>query len=575
MSIDINIITCAELLDAEAFRARYWDSGLDHGSELFAEGFRRLLSGNPYARPDDPIAFLARLDGRVVSQIIVMPDELRIATRQGAGSREQGGRKSGGRGRRTEDGSQREERQRSEIRSRLKSVHQHDPQLVLPTLGEQPSQGTYHESQITNHGSQPSNIQHSEFNIQNSTFKSPSSAPPAPSSEHTTPIRWFWGQSFVTYPAARGKGVGTVLVERMNQELKARGICYGAYAMSPMSRRVWEKCGMRYLGRINRCAMLLDTRPLLAYLRIPQPMLRPLRAVGNLATRCMYGILGMVTGGGGKRGYGLEEVTEFDERLDAALTETQRAQRKDPEPPVPGEEGNEVTDGVGNCGAGPETSTTSPGRGTPGTTDAPPYSNSPLPRHPVTPTPRCPDTPTPPHPTAHDPQSAPGTEGSRLSAPCPPLHAPCFFHRDAASLNWRVRNTQRGSADREYISAYLNDRNGNLAGYFVLKLGTYQKFGGKSMPNLRLASLLDCRAKDDKALRALVIHAIRKARDRGGELFEAINSHRSFAAQARRLGMLRLGGYEMAFDAPEGSPVFDIAKENWWITTGESDAFFF
>ncbi len=390
--IVIDCITQSQVLDVEGFRAQYGDSGLHPDSELFGAGFRLLLGQNPYARPDDPVAFLGRVDGRVVSQIITMPD--------------------------------------------------------LLCCGE-------------------------------------------------ASIRWFWGQSFVTYPEARGKGVGTVLVDRMNQELKARGICYGAYAMSPMSRRVWEKCGMRYLGRINRYALLLDTRPLLAFMRMPPFALPWLRAAGNLGVRLGYGTAQALTGGAAA-GYCLHEVSEFDDRLTHFLAGLSLPRQPNPR--------QRTT--AANCAA--------------------------------------------------------------VAVSFAPA-----FHRDVAGLNWRLRNTQAGSPRRHYYAAYVVDPQGNIAGYFVLKLGTYQKFGGKVIPGLRLASLLDYRASDRKALRILLILALRQARQLGGELFELINSHSWVAEAARRLGMIKLGGYEMAADSPPGCPLLDLPKAQWWIATGESDAFFF
>lgn len=363
--ISVPVITRRQVCDAERFRAEYGDSGLSRNSELFHAVFRDLVRLDPYARDDDPVAFLAKCQGRVVCQIAVVPDELCIGKDR---------------------------------------------------------------------------------------------------------LRWFWGQSFETYPQVRGRGIGTVVIEALLREFRERKLCYGAYAMSPMSKRVWDKCGMTYLGRVARYVMLLDSDPLLSVAHWPKAARFPVRWPINLAARAVTGALAAA----GRAPYAAHAVTEFGPELDAFL----RA----------------------------------------------------------------------------------------------PLDGP-HIHRSAASLNWRLAHVRTHIPGSRYQAFELRGRDGAMAGYGVTRTARFTRFGGRTFENLQITTLVDFRAHDPAAIRAALLHAVTQARNAGSHLFEVINGSPQAGRQARRLGMLHMGGYDMAYESFGALPKVSVDK--WWLNAGESDAFFF
>jgi len=130
------------------------------------------------------------------------------------------------------------------------------------------------------------------------------------------------------------------------------------------------------------------------------------------------------------------------------------------------------------------------------------------------------------------------------------------------------------SAGRLFNCYYLNDREGRIAGYAILRRSTVQRFGGRSFNNLKLCSVLDCRALNAQALRTILALAQTRAREWDCHLFETMNSHRIFGLNAKKLGMVKLGGHELAFETPPEQKARSIVKDNWWFSLGESDVFF-
>lgn len=290
-------------------------------------------------------------------------------------------------------------------------------------------------------------------------------------------IPWTWGQSFVTYPESRGLGIGTILVQRMISQLQMRGSGFGAFAMSPMSRRVWEKCGMLHLGKNPRYLTFLDARPALELLGTPQFLAKAGRPLMNV----LYAIANkpwFLLAKKRTSAYSFEEIDRFDDRLDHYVKKQTQ------------------------------------------------------------------------HPR---------------------------FRRTSDVCNWRLASVERIGKPRTCRAFYMTGRDTDaLHGYFIFKSGICKKYAGRRGHDFRVGTVVDLHADSQAALKALVLHAHSLAHRQGNEIFEFFGSHSICRTTARSLGMLRLGGYEMAFQPPPGADKLRrIPLSQWWLTGGESDAFYF
>ena len=287
-------------------------------------------------------------------------------------------------------------------------------------------------------------------------------------------LRWFWGQSFLTTAEARGRGIGTAVVKEMLRVVGAMGACYGAFAMSPSSRRVWAKCGMVDLGEFDRWVLPCDIRPFVDRF-VPRAFPAGLaRRLGNLGLTC------------------------FRARNRAA------ARRQ--------------LDTRYQCGK-----------------------------------------------VTEFPHELPSRDFSIPLSVC--------MRNGARELNWKLAAAPgRSSGQKKYRCHVVRRRDsGTLEGSFVLRDRVLD--GPRVAPyrDVRISTLMDWSfISTTESMRAVLGYAVSESLGRT-EVMEVVSSVPSVSRELRKWGFLRKGGMALCYKAPCLLPQ---ARKEWWISAGESDAFF-
>jgi len=295
-------------------------------------------------------------------------------------------------------------------------------------------------------------------------------------------IRWFWGQNFYTDVSLRGKGIGTNLYKKLLSELNSRNICYGAYAMSDITKRINDKCGLTNLGRFPRYILLLNLRPILDhFFRI-----KLIKKIGTvICNNILFLIISLLTYKLGiyKNKYYIEQIANFDERVDQFISK-------------------------------------------------------------------------------YEPQ--------------------LWLQRCSVSLNWKLEHAVKNAhPPKEYKAFYIKEvENDSIIGYFILRFGNYDNLGGRPYKNVGVSTVVDffIDPKSKEAFYGFIYYVINEAKHLNSDVLEIITNDKNLKVLLKNALFLHKGGYDFWYNSPTSSPLredYCISAKNWWITAGESDAFFF
>jgi hypothetical protein len=154
--------------------------------------------------------------------------------------------------------------------------------------------------------------------------------------------------------------------------------------------------------------------------------------------------------------------------------------------------------------------------------------------------------------------------------------APIACHRSTAWINWLLENSFYERLPVSPGLYYIEDRSGDVLGYFLVKATTYPLHRG--FKNVAVASLKDWMTFDPERLdrRDVITCAVHALLQWNVEVVEVCVSSSSDRAALRKLGFVRRGDLQLLLKGSQESPLSElgVSEEKAELRPAEGDNFF-